>query len=987
MPPAKPEPGRDPEMAERTIKLNLVFALTSIGLLLAFSYMVWDDYNREWKGYQKRFNGLEVKLTQDQVQQALGKVDAARRQQLQAQLAQGEKEIAAHRDEVRKAEQDSSKLDAEWYRTDQEYRFTKADIDVARYNYEEAAHDSSRGAERKRRRLDDLTRKWEALRLQLEDVNARKAEAAKRLQELEKTKLDAENAQKEMYAEYNRLEEKLHKIEPGVVSFVRNLPVIDFANPSLKINQIMPTGLQDDVVFTGTPKVDRCTTCHLGIDKRGFENAPQPFTTHPNFEFYLQGPHPVEKVGCTSCHQGRGRATGFVNAAHTASSVDEEKKWGRYSGTASYHGLHFWDYPMMARGHTEAQCMKCHQGMVEVPRATSLNTGLLLIERYGCYGCHKIKGWEGFRKVGPDLTRITSKTNEEWIYRWIKEPKGFRPTRMPQIWDVRVDETAEQKHRNDTEANAVIAYLVSNAGAAEPYPPPPAGDLEAGRKLFESVGCLACHRVGNDRRGLNEGFDAAAFRTHGPNLDGTGSKVNAGWLYAWVRNPRGYWHETRMPNLRLTDKEAADVTAYLMSLKNDGFASRPRPAIDAKVRDDIVREYLVAASTPIKEVEQKLASMDERQRTLFVGEKTIGRYGCFGCHTITGFEKTAPIGVELTEEGSKLVERLDFGFEEGKIPHTLPGWVHRKLLEPRVFDKDKVKRPEELLRMPKFWVGDDEADAIVTGVLSFTKEQVPMAAQRQLSADDRFVARGQRLIREKNCQGCHQVGERGGAFREIVKANLEAEQKDTLQVVGLSPPLLYNDKEKIGEGARVQTAWLHDFIKDPSKKIRPWLQVRMPTFEFSEDETNVVTHFFASLDKVPYPYEQKPELQAPMVAAGHDLFTRWQCIKCHVVAGKLPNQEPAFMAPDLANVPGRLRAAWLAQWLADPQKIQPGTRMPSNFPEKPEENAFPEILGGDQHQQIEAVRSYLLTLGPGGPPVGGEKPKAARTAAAGGPGR
>jgi hypothetical protein len=47
-----------------------------------------------------------------------------------------------------------------------------------------------------------------------------------------------------------------------------------------------------------------------------------------------------------------------------------------------------------------------------------------------------------------------------------------------------------------------------------------------------------------------------AFRTHGPNLDGTGSKVDAGWLYAWVRNPKGYWHETRMPNLRLTEKEA-----------------------------------------------------------------------------------------------------------------------------------------------------------------------------------------------------------------------------------------------------------------------------------------------------------------------------------------------------------------------------------------------------------------------------------------------
>src|SRR6185503_18603997 len=122
-----------------------------------------------------------------------------------------------------------------------------------------------------------------------------------------------------------------------------------------------------------------------------------------------------------------------------------------------------------------------------------------------------------------DLTKITSKTNEDWIYRWIKEPRGFRPTRMPQIWDVRVDETAEQKHRNDTEANAVVAYLVANVSGSEPYPAPPSGDLEAGRKLFETVGCLACHRVGNDKRGIDlaapdgtvhKGMDAAAFRTH-----------------------------------------------------------------------------------------------------------------------------------------------------------------------------------------------------------------------------------------------------------------------------------------------------------------------------------------------------------------------------------------------------------------------------------------------------------------------------------------
>jgi mono/diheme cytochrome c family protein len=355
-----------------------------------------------------------------------------------------------------------------------------------------------------------------------------------------------------------------------------------------------------------------------------------------------------------------------------------------------------------------------------------------------------------------------------------------------------------------------------------------------------------------------------------------------------------------------------------------------------------------------------------------VGEKTIGRYGCFGCHTISGFEKASPIGVELTEEGSKLVERLDFGFEEGKIPHTLPGWVHRKVMEPRVFDEGKVKRPEELLRMPKFWTSDEEAENVVTAVMSFTKEQVPLAAQKQLTPDERSVERGARLVRDKNCRGCHVLGEQGGAIRAVVADQLENSGVDTLtartQTVAFSPPQLYNADAKIGEGARVQTDWLHTFLADPSHKIRPWVNLRMPTFEFTEEELNILTRYFASMDKVAYPYAPKPQPDPTMIAAGRDLFGRWQCVKCHVVAGKLPNQPPENMAPDLANVPRRLRAEWLRPWLSDPGKIQPGTRMPANFPKDPSENAYPEVLGGDQAKQIEAVTQYLMTLGPGAVP-------------------
>jgi mono/diheme cytochrome c family protein len=291
--------------------------------------------------------------------------------------------------------------------------------------------------------------------------------------------------------------------------------------------------------------------------------------------------------------------------------------------------------------------------------------------------------------------------------------------------------------------------------------------------------------------------------------------------------------------------------------------------------------------------------------------------------------------------------------------------VNRKLMEPRVFDVGKVKRPEELLRMPKFHFTSEEASALVTAVLSLTKEQIPLVAQKRLGADERYVERGRRMVRNFNCQACHRIGEEGGTYQAIVEDQLESSGGDTLQASALTAPILYNEKSRIGEGSRVHTDWLHGFLARPENEIRPWLELRMPSFEFGEDDRNAITRYFAAQDGVSYPYEPKPTLDPALVAAGRDLFGRWQCVKCHVVAGKLPNQEPANMAPDLAKVPQRLRASWLDRWLADPGSIAPGTRMPSNFPTDASENAYPEVLGGDQKKQIAAVRSYLLTLGSG----------------------
>ena len=60
------------------------------------------------------------------------------------------------------------------------------------------------------------------------------------------------------------------------------------------------------------------------------------------------------------------------------------------------------------------------------------------------------------------------------------------------------------------------------------------------------------------------------------------------------------WSETKMPSLRLTDAEAADVAAYLGSLTNPEFEDRTFPELEEASLDEITLEFLRAGSTEIE---------------------------------------------------------------------------------------------------------------------------------------------------------------------------------------------------------------------------------------------------------------------------------------------------------------------------------------------------------------------------------------------------
>ena len=924
------------------ISLHKWFAISSLLLFLITVAMVLADYSREWKRYQRAFVRLQVQKTRGDMQQVSSSFDRAKLQQVDQQLQQSRSQQQQNEAQIEKLQKQINDLNARLYAVDENYRFSKAVYDSEKYAYEEALAHKASNTQKLGDRLKKTEKEMNDYKADLDkvtlDLRAANDDLNKFIGQREKFQKERET----LLADYTRLQTRLSTLNPGaiIVSF-RNAPVFDFMNPSERINQVILSNLYNDQPFKAIPRVDRCTTCHLGIDQKAYQDAPQPFKTHPNLDMYLASgsPHPLESFGCTTCHAGLDRATSFQNAAHMPRSEEQRKEWQKKYG---WFEDEFIPSPMLPMTNIEAGCYKCHNASPEVPQASKLNSGRDMIRIYGCFGCHKLPGYENIRKVGPDLSTVSGKLTKDWIRKWLANPKDFKSqARMPQFWwNSNNSGSPYWDNRNAAEINAITEFLWANSKPKTLPAGRTGGDPAKGKQIVETVGCFGCHAIGPVQEVANQ---SQIRRRHGFNLENQGSKVTQSWIYNWVKDPAQVWPETKMPSLRLTDEEAGDVSAYLASLKNPEWEKKALPQIDQGALDDVALELLRNNSTDI-EAREKLKGMTLDQKNLYVGERLISRYGCFGCHNIPKFENAQPIGTELTEAGSKLISQLDFGFLP--IEHSRHAWYEQKLKDPRIFDVGRVKRPEELLKMPNFHFSDKEVESITGVLVSMVKDPVPLEMRDKTT---QAVAAGRQLIAEKNCRGCHIIEGSGGDIRPT---------KEQAQW----PPNLNT------EGFKTQPLWLHPFLKDPSMvKLRPWLTARMPTFHFTEEQAANIERYFSALDKVDYPFINTDiETDAETLKAGADLFEKAKCQSCHPTSNVIPpGKAPEDLAPNLQLAHERLRPDWILQWIADPQKIFPGTRMPAFFATG-QPNPFPEVLGGDSKKQIKALRDHLfITVGGG----------------------
>jgi hypothetical protein len=183
-----------------------------------------------------------------------------------------------------------------------------------------------------------------------------------------------------------------------------------------------------------------------------------------------------------------------------------------------------------------------------------------------------------------------------------------------------------------------------------------------------------------------------------------------------------------------------------------------------------------------------------------------------------------------------------------------------------------------------------------------------------------------------------------------------------------------------GEGRKVNTDWLHDFLLDPHP-IRPAVVLRMPKFNMSSDEAGKLANYFAALEGEQYPYEFDRRTRDSYLASAADKFPgRLEdalrivtngnfCVKCHKLGDFQPQGSERDMAPQLAQVARRLRPEFLEAWLANPKRLLPYTGMPVNFPV--DKTLDPKVIMGDKGpliteghspDQLEAVVDLLLNF-------------------------
>lgn len=186
--------------------------------------------------------------------------------------------------------------------------------------------------------------------------------------------------------------------------------------------------------------------------------------------------------------------------------------------------------------------------------------GKHLFDSNNCMGCHTIMGEGAY--YAPELTKVYERRGAGFIAQMLRDPESMYPGQRKMV-----------KYKFTEAEIAELTAFLKWIGEMDlnGFPPKPTilgtADSSAATnssqvlveaknrpKVFNQM-CVACHAL--QGQGANIG----------PALDGIGSRRDANYISAWLRDPIKIKPDSKMPKMPLSEEDIVELTAFLSQLK------------------------------------------------------------------------------------------------------------------------------------------------------------------------------------------------------------------------------------------------------------------------------------------------------------------------------------------------------------------------------------------------------------------------------------
>ena len=484
--------------------------------------------------------------------------------------------------------------------------------------------------------------------------------------------------------------------------------------------------------------------------------------------------------------------------------------------------------------------------------------------------------------------------------------------------------------------------------------------LNEGRQILARYGCVHCHSVK-----LPDGSSMTAS-DHPPPLLHIADKTTREWLFSWLKDPQAYAASTTMPNYKLSDADASDISAYLISSSTpqvgDTFTAAVKPVSDAdpSAGPTLYGESFCASCHAVQNAAGNLVGGNLGPELTRIGNKAKPEWMLAWLQDPRGYDPTTPMPHYRfsAQEAQVLADFLakksdsDFGANVHLDSATPEQIAHGKKLvaelgcaacheingirKPENFAPDlseigskplaqliflpgmehtlpsyisaKIQQPRDFgpgLKMPQYTLSAQQNNALTTALLALTERSHTTPTNLRVAA-----------VRETAYKPAGHAGKLMTELACLSCHRINGHGGD------MAPDLTW-------EGSAVQRQWLDDFLKHPNT-VRPALIRRMPRFNLSDSDSKELTDYMMVAYQSPSidPDKAPGSMNVPaMVEQGRQLFySKYACQSCHIADTKT---DKGYIGPTLTEVGSRLTPAWIYSWLKDPQALRPGTVEPN----------------------------------------------------------